>query len=245
MRGDALQLHEDRCFDPEPSVRRVARTLYEETRDLPLICPHGHVDPRLLAEDAPFPEPAALIVTPDHYILRMLYSRGVPMEALGIAARDGTPVERDPRRIWQTFGDHYVLFRGTPTGVWLDYELHELFGVRTKLSGETAQAIYDEIQEKLASPEFQPRALFERFRIEILATTDAATDSLVHHRTIRDSGWQGGARVIPTFRPDALFQIAQPSWRAEIEALARVAGYHIRDLASFLRALAERRAYFK
>lgn len=245
MRGTALELHEDRCFDPEPSVRRVARVLYEETRSLPLICPHGHVDPQILAQDAPFPEPAALIVTPDHYILRMLYSRGVPLEALGIPRRDGTPVERDPRRIWQTFGEHYSLFHGTPTGVWLDYELYELFGIRTKLSGATAQAIYDEMQEKLVSPDFRPRALFERFRIEALATTDAATDSLAHHRAIRDSGWRGGARVIPTFRPDALFQIAQPGWRAELEALARVAGYDIRDFASFLRALAERRMYFK
>src|SRR5690242_9646721 len=114
-------LHEDRFFDPEPSVRRNARTLYEEVRDLPLVCPHGHVDPRLLAENEPFPEPTALIITPDHYIFRMLFSPGIPMEALGIPTRDGTPVERNPRRIWQLFADHYYLFRGTPTGAWLEH----------------------------------------------------------------------------------------------------------------------------
>src|SRR5215216_1848495 len=119
----ALVLSEDRFFDADPGVRSVARTLYEETRDLPLVCPHGHVDPRILAEDSPFPEPTALIIIPDHYIFRMLYSRGIPLESLGIPTRDRTAVETDPRKIWQTFGEHYYLFRGTPTGVWLDYEL--------------------------------------------------------------------------------------------------------------------------
>ncbi|MDQ3349117.1 MAG: glucuronate isomerase, partial [Acidobacteriota bacterium] len=215
-------LEKDRFFDPDPTVRRIARTLYEETRELPLICPHGHVDPRLLAENRPFPEPTALLIIPDHYIFRMLYSQGVPMEALGIPTRDGTPVESDPRRVWQLFGEHYYLFRGTPTGVWFNQELHDVFGVRTKLSGETAQRIYDEISEKLESPEFRPRALFDRFNIEVLTTTDAATDTLEHHRAIQESGWQG--RVIPAFRPDAVFRIAAPGWQAEVDKLGEVSG---------------------
>jgi len=144
-----LSLHEDRYFDPDPGVRRVARAIFESVTDLPLICPHGHVDPRILAEDAHFPEPTGLIIVPDHYIFRMLYSRGVPMESLGIPTRDGCEVERDPRRVWQLFGDNYYLFRGTPTGAWLDYTLHHVFGVRTRLTGNTAAALYDEIAEKL------------------------------------------------------------------------------------------------
>jgi glucuronate isomerase len=216
-------LNPDRFFDPDPSIRRVARPLYEETRALPIVSPHGHVDPRILAENAPFPEPASLIVQPDHYILRLLYANGVPLEAL---------LKPEPRRVWQVFAEHYHLFRGTPTGAWLDYELHEVFGVRERLSGQTAARMYDEIVEQLATPEFRPRALFERFNIEVLATTDAATDRLEHHCAIRKSGWKG--RVIPTFRPDALFRIAA------LDALGRLADY-----ASFLRALAERRAYFK
>lgn len=239
----ALRLHEDRFFDPDPSIRAAARCLYDETRSLPLICPHGHVEPSLLAENAPFPEPTALLIIPDHYIFRMLYSRGVPMESLGIPTVDGTPVETDPRAIWQRFADQYHLFRGTPTGAWLDHELHELFGVRVRLSGETASFIYDQIAERLASPEFRPRALFERFGIEVLATTDRASDSLNSHAAIRASGWPG--RVIPTFRPDAMFRIAAPSWPSDIEALARVAGSRIRDFSSFLGALAERRRYFR
>jgi glucuronate isomerase len=241
--ADALVLHEDRFFDPDPTVRSLARALYEETRELPLVCPHGHVDPRLLADNEPFPEPTALVVIPDHYIFRMLYSRGVPLESLGVPARDGTPVEGDPRRIWQLFGENYHLFRGTPTGVWLDHELYHVFGVRRKLSGATAQLVYDEIAEKLASPEFLPRALFERFNIEVLTTTDAAADTLEHHRAIRGSGW--GGRVVPTFRPDAVFRIAAPGWSAEIDRLGRAHGSPVTDYAGFVAALEERRAFFR
>jgi glucuronate isomerase len=167
--ADALVLHEDRCFDPDPAIRRAARALFDETRHLPIVAPHGHVDPRVLAENAPFAEPAALIVQPDHYVLRMLYARGVSLEALGIPRRDGQPVETDPRKVWRLFAEHYFLFHGTPSGAWLDHELHEVFGVDERLSGETAARIYDAVREQLASPEYRPRALFERFNIEVRA----------------------------------------------------------------------------
>src|SRR2546426_8864009 len=236
-------LDADRCFDPDPTVRRVARELYDETRRLPIVSPHGHVDPRILARDEPFAEPAALIVQPDHYILRLLYAPGGPLEALGVPRRDGAAVEADPCKVWQRFADHYYLFRGTPTGAWLEYELHEVFGVRDRLSAETAPGIYDEMREKLASPEFRPRALFERFGIEVLATTDPASDPLEHHRAIRESGWK--RRVIPCFRPDAVFRIASPDWPAELEALGREHGAPLVDYAEFLHALADRRTFFK
>jgi glucuronate isomerase len=238
-----LELHEDRCFDPDPTVRRFARALYEGTRDLPIVAPHGHVDPRILAEDSPFSEPASLLVTPDHYILRMLYSRGVPLEALGAARRDGRASERDGRRIWQLFAQHIHLFHGTPTGFWLDYELHEVFGVRQRLNRETADQIYDHIFERLRSPEYRPRALFQRFNIEVLATTDAANDALVHHRALRDSGWPG--RVIPSFRPDAVFRVARADWRTELARLSAVHGSDIASYDEFLTALRAARARFK
>jgi glucuronate isomerase len=220
----SVELNPDRYFDPDPSVRGVARALYDETRSLPILSPHGHVDSGVLAENAAFPEPASLIVQPDHYILRLLYANGVPLDAL---------LEGDPRRVWQLFATHYYLFSGTPSGAWLDYELNELFAIGYRLSGDTAERVYDEIVEKLASPEFRPRALFERFNIEVLATTDAATSNLVHHEAIRKSGWKG--RVIPTFRPDAQFKISSP----EFDALGA------RDYAGFVRAITGRRAYFK
>jgi glucuronate isomerase len=236
-------LHEDRFFDPDPAIRRAARALYDETRPLPIVSPHGHVDARVLAENDPFPEPTALIVQPDHYVLRLLYANGVSLEALGIPRKDGRPVETDPRKVWRLFGERYFLFRGTPTGAWLDHELHEVFGIRERLGGDTAARVYDQITEKLASPEFRPRALFERFNIEVLATTDAASDSLEYHRAIRESGWKG--RVIPCFRPDAVFRIAAPGWHGAIEALARADGEAIRDYAGFVRALEGRRDVFK
>jgi len=241
--ADALVLHEDRYFDAEPGVRRIARAIYEGTRELPVVAPHGHVDPATLAENRPFPEPAALLVTPDHYVVRMLYSRGVPMEALGVATRDGTPAETDPRVAWQHFADHYHLFRATPTGAWLDYELYHLFGVRTRLSGQTAQRVYDQVLERLRSPEFLPRALYDRFNIEVLTTTDAASDTLEHHRAIRDSGWSGV--VLPCFRPDATFRIGRPDWPAAIDALGRATGMPVVDYAGFVRALEDRRAFFR
>jgi glucuronate isomerase len=241
--AEPLLLHEDRFFDPDPAIRRAARALYEETRTLPLVCPHGHVEASLLADNAPFPEPTDLIITPDHYIGRMLYSRGIPLEDLGVPLRDGTRPRRDPRAIWQLFGEHYYLFRGTPTGVWIDHELREVFGVREKLDAETAQAIYDQIARQLARPEFRPRALYERFEIEVLSTTDKATDPLAAHRALRDSGWHG--LVIPTFRPDALMRIASEGWRRELGELERLHNESIDDIGGFVRALEGRRAFFK
>jgi len=240
----AFSLHPDRFFDADASVRRVARELYHETRDLPLVCPHGHVDPSLLAEDRAFPEPSALLITPDHYLFRMLYSQGVSLESLGVPARDAsTAIERDPRKVWRVFAANYHLFRGTPSRAWLDYELHELFGVRVRLCAASADRIYDQIAERLKSPEFKPRALFERFNIEVLATTDPATDPLVHHQAIRTSGWKG--RVVPTFRPDALFRIAGPGWTSELAALETLVGAPVQSYASFRDALVARRAAFR
>lgn len=238
-----MTLNEDRFFDPDPAIRRAARQIYDDTRQLALICPHGHVDPRILADNEPFPEPTALLVQPDHYILRLLYSRGIPLEDLGVPARDGTPVERDARKIWSTFAANAFLFRGTPTGAWLDHELCDVFGIRTRLTPDTADAIYDEIAEKLRSPEFRPRALFDRFNIEALVTTDSASDTLEHHRAVRDSGWNG--RVLPCFRPDAVFQVASPGWRAALASLESTAHTSIADYAHFVHVLEERRRFFK
>lgn len=237
-----LALHADRFFDADATIRGLARELYESVASLPLICPHGHVDPWLLADNAPFPEPTSLLLIPDHYIFRMLYSQGVPMERLGVPTQDGTPVEQDPRRIWQAFAAHWHLFRGTPTRAWLDHELHELFGVRVQLDEQTAMYVYDQIAECLSSPEFRPRALFDRFRIEVLATTDAASDDLGAHRRIRESGWAG--QVIPTFRPDAVMRIASPGWLDAMASLERVHGGPITTAAAMVECLAARRTAF-
>ncbi len=236
-------LQPDRFFDSDPAIRRAAREIFDGTRGLPLICPHGHVDPALLANNQPFPEPTTLLITPDHYIYRMLYSRGIPMEELGVPARDGSTAGADPRKVWRLFAQNYYLFRGTPTGVWLDYELYELFGVRLRLGPETADEVYDAISERLSTPDFLPRALYERFNIETLVTTDKATDTLADHRAIRESGWKGD--VLPCFRPDALFRIAAPQWRKELRALEEISGREINNYQSFIPAIESRREFFR
>ena len=237
-------LPEERYFHPDPAQRRVARALYELVVDLPLICPHGHVDPRLLADEhATLGTPAELLIIPDHYVFRMLYSQGIPLESLGVPRTDGGPVEQDHRKVWQIFADNFYLFRGTPTGAWLSHELHVVFGIEEKLSGATAQTIHDQIEAKLATPEFRPRALFERFNIEVLCTTDGAADPLLHHQAIRDSGWGGNVR--PTFRPDAVVNLLTPGWRENIHALSDASGVSVRSYPSFIQALEERRVFFK
>ena len=235
---------DDRYFGPDARQKEVAQELYRTVADLPLVCPHGHVDPRLFSNtDYSFGTPADLLIIPDHYVFRMLYSQGIPLESLGIPRLGSGPVESDHRKIWQTFADHFYLFRGTPTGIWLNHELQDIFGVQQKLTSETAQAIYDQIAEKLVRPEFRPRALFERFNIEVLCTTDAATDSLEAHRAIRSSGWKG--RILPTFRPDALVNLDDPRWQENIGLLSEVSGINVTRYSAFIQALEQRRVYFK
>jgi glucuronate isomerase len=232
-------LHEDRLFPAEPHTRSIARRLYSSISGLPIISPHGHTKARWFANNEPFPEPAQLFVVPDHYICRMLYSQGVPLEQLGIGA---TSLE-DPRRVWHIFAHHYSLFRGTPTRLWLDFAFQELFGLEARLSPANADDYYDFIVEKLRSAEFLPRSLFERFRLEVLATTDSPLDSLAHHEAIRASNFQG--RIIPTFRPDPVVDPDFPEFKENLERLAQITGADTNNWQGYLSALRQRRLDFK
>ncbi len=218
-------LHEDRLFPSDPDTRAVARRLYAEIRELPIVSPHGHTQAAWFAHNEPFPDPAKLFVQPDHYVFRMLYSQGVLLDELEI----GTPELKDPRRVWRIFAEHYYLFRGAPTRMWLDYAFQELFGITERLSGKNADFYYDTIAEKLHMPEFLPRALYERFRLEVLATTDSPLDSLNDHQTIRDSGWN--ARIIPTFRPDPVVDPEFAGFRKNIARLGEMTGEDTRNSA--------------
>ena len=241
--GTLWTLSPDRLFDADPARRAVARELYAEVESFARVCPHGHVPPALLADpDATLGTPAELFIIPDHYVFRMLYSQGVPLEDLGVPTRDGTPVETDHRRIWQRFCENFHLFRGTPTGLWLADELVNVFGVEEKPTGESAQRIYDHLEEQIARPEFTPRALLDRFDVEVLCTTDAASSPLEHHRRLHDDGL---GHVRPTFRPDAVVAIDGPAWPGEIEALGEASGIDVLDYGSFIRALEGRREAFK
>ncbi len=239
-----MLLREDRYFSPDPAQKKIAQELYASAAKLPLICPHGHVDPKMFADpDYSFGTPTDLLIIPDHYIYRMLYSRGIALEKLGIPRLDGEPVETDHRKIWQIFAEHFYLFRGTPTGMWLTHELQDVFGIQEKLTGDTAQPVYDQIVACLASPAFRPRALYEHFNIEVLSTTDAAISRLDMHQMIRNSGWKG--RILPTFRPDAVINLNAQSWHKHIDALSAASGITVDSYPHFIQALETQRAHFK
>ncbi|MBS2024969.1 MAG: glucuronate isomerase [Deltaproteobacteria bacterium] len=237
-----LTLNPDRLFPSDPDVRALCRRLYAEVKDLPIVSPHGHTDPSWFADNEAFADPASLLIIPDHYVYRMLYSQGVPLESLGIPRLDGEPVERDGRVIWRLFAQHWHLFRGTPTRMWYEHVLHDVFGVGEQLSPASADRIYDQIAHRLAQPEFRPRAMFERFNIELLATTESPLDRLEHHQKIRESGWTGN--VITTFRPDPVVDPDWPGFEENVQRLGAIAGERTNTWAGYLQALRVRRADF-
>ena len=236
-------LHPDRLFPADPAVRAIARRLYERVAHLPIVSPHGHTDPRWYAENAPFPDPARLFVVPDHYVFRMLYSQGVALEDLGVPRRDGGPVETDPSAIWRRFAAHYHLFRGTPTRLWLDHAFSSLFGIEERLCADNADATYDVIAAALATDAFRPRALFERFNIEVIATTESPLDDLKYHRMIRDSGWTG--RVVTAYRPDPVVDPDFEGFAANLVKLGEITGEDTLTWSGYLDAHRLRRAYFR
>lgn len=236
-------LDPDRLFPIEGRARDLARALHATVRDLPIVSPHGHTDPRWFAEDAAFPDPARLFVTPDHYVFRMLHSQGVPLEALGVPRADGGPVETDPRAVWRLFAAHYHLFRGTPSRLWLDHAFETVFGVTERLSAETADRAYDRIADCLARPEFRPRALYDRFGIEVIATTESPLDDLRWHAMIRDSGWHG--RVVTAYRPDPVVDPDFAGFADNVARLGELTGEDAGTWAGYLAAHRARRAFFK
>ena len=232
-------LHDARLFPSDPTLRDLARRLYGAIRNLPLISPHGHTQAGWFAGNEPFPDPAKLFVQPDHYVFRMLYSQGISLDDLEI----GVDHLKDPRRVWRIFAENYYLFRGTPTRIWLDYAFQELFGLNVRLSAATADLYFDTISERLRTPEFLPRALYERFRLEVLATTDSPLDSLADHEAIRDSGWK--ARILPTFRPDPVVDPDYPRFAQNVAQVGVLTGEDVSGWDGYLRALAGSRARFQ
>jgi glucuronate isomerase len=234
-----MLLHEDRLFPSEAGPLNLARALYTHIKNLPIVSPHGHTQASWFATNGPFPDPAALFVQPDHYVFRMLYSQGVSLDELGI----GQQVINDPRKVWRIFASNYYLFRGTPSRLWLDYSFQELFGFEQRLSEKTADLYYDTIAEKLRTPEFLPRALYQRFNIEVLSTTDAPTDSLADHKAIRASGWK--ARILPAFRPDPVVDPEFTGFAGLVAKLGEQTGEDTSTWNGYLSALRKARARFR
>jgi glucuronate isomerase len=237
-----LMLDPDRLFPADPAVRSLARALYEGVKGLPIVSPHGHTDPAWFATDEPWANATELLLAPDHYLFRMLYSQGIPLDRLGVPSRAG-PSAADPREAWRTFAENYHLFRGAPSRMWLDHVFAEVFGIDVALDGETADLYFERIGEALATPRFRPRALFERFRIELLATTEGPQDDLAHHAAIRASGWQG--RVITTYRPDPVIDAEHEDFRASLARFGELTGEDVESWPGYLAAHRQRRAYFR
>jgi glucuronate isomerase len=237
-----MALHPDRLFPIEVDARVIARRLFSTVEGLPIISPHGHTDPRWYATDDAFADPASLFVKPDHYIFRMLYSQGVKLEDLGVQRQDGGPVETDGRKIWRLFAKNFHLFRGTPSRLWFEHALEAVFGIEDRLGETNADAIYDQIASRLAEPSMRPRALYKQFNIEVISTTDAATDELSAHDAILSSGW--GGRVVPAYRPDAVVDASRAGFLANVEHFVSLAGARL-DYQGYLEAHRVRRAYFK
>ncbi len=236
-------LHPDRALPTEPNVRAIARGLYQHVADLPIISMHGHIDVGAIRRNEGFGDPAELFIIPDHYLVRMLVSQGASPADLGVAPLDpDAPYERDHRLVWRRFAESWKLFRGTPTRYWLEHELVEVFGLTQEPSAENADALYDSLVETLATPEFRIRELFDRFRIEVLSTTDTPASDLADHAALAAEGW--GERVVPTFRPDALFYPDRTHWRSGVEALSASSGVEVLNYPSFLAALEQRRTAF-
>jgi glucuronate isomerase len=236
-------LDADVLLPADSGARGVARALYTGVRDLPIVSPHGHCDPRWFAENEPFPDPARLMIVPDHYIFRMLFSQGIRLEDLGIATTDGGAVEEDGRAIWRLFAQNYYLFRGTPTRLWFDFTMSDLFGIDEPLTATNADEHYDRIAALLAQDDYRPRALFERFNVEVLATTEGALDDLGWHGAIRDSGWSG--RVITTYRPDAVVDPDFGGFAGNLDRLGEITGCDTGSWQGYLDAHRSRRATFK
>jgi len=236
-----LTLHEDRLFPSDPGVRAIARELYRSVHQLPIISPHGHTDPTWFSENQPFSNATELLLAPDHYLFRMLYSQGISLDALGVSSRRGRS-SADPREAWRLFASRFHLFNGTPSWLWLNHVFTEVFGIDEVLDETTADRYFDQIGAALSSPGFRPRALFDRFNIEALATTESPIDTLEHHRRIRESGWSG--RVITTYRPDAVIDPEHEQFRSALERFGQLTGKDVHNWHGYLQAHRQRRADF-
>ena len=226
-----LTLDPDRLFPADPRTRAIAGELYAGVAGLPIVSPHGHTDPAWFATNANWTNATELLLAPDHYLYRMLYSQGVALEDLGIGSLEG-PSKADPRQAWRIFASHFYLFRGTPSRMWLDHVFAEVFGIDVALDAGTADHIFDAINKKLASDEFRPRALFERFNIEFLATTEGADDPLQHHAAIRASGW--GGRVVTTYRPDSVIDVEHEAFTGALEKFGELTGEDVHSWRGYL-----------
>jgi glucuronate isomerase len=243
MSRNLLHLDPERFFPSDPTVRRIAVRLHAQVEDLPIISPHGHTDPSWFSGNAPFQDAVSLLLWPDHYLLRMLLSAGLTLESLGLRPNDGAVVESDRRALWRSFAEQYHRFRATPSRMWLDHVFAKVFDLQVRLDRTSADLYFDTINAALSTPQFRPRALFDRFNIEVLATTEGALDPLDHHRAIAASDWH--RRIITTFRPDDVIDPERAEFCANVSRLGELTGEDTASWRGYLQALWKRRIFFR
>ena len=237
-----LILSNDRLFSSDPKERAISHELYALVKDMPIISPHGHTDPEWFASNANFTNATELLLSPDHYVFRMLYSQGSDLDELYVADKNGN-YHGDPRKAWHLFAKNFHLFAGTASHIWLNHVFAEVFGFNIALDEASSDIYYDQINELLAKSEFKPRALFERFNIEVLSTTESPIDELIHHRKISESGWHG--RVISAYRPDNVVDATRDDFKLSMNAFGELSGESLGDFKSYIRAHQNRREFFK
>ncbi|HWU45537.1 MAG TPA: glucuronate isomerase [Humibacter sp.] len=233
-----LAPHPDRLLPADPAALQVARALYAEVAGAPIYSPHGHVEAALLVENAPFADPAALLITPDHYVTRLLHASGVGLDRLGFG-----PAAADPRQIWRLFCERWQLFLGTPVRYWFESVFSDVFALEEHPSAQNADALFDRLCALLAQDDFRPRSLFDRFNIAVLATTDDPAADLAAHRALAADP-TFSSRVPPTFRADRYMDPAAAGWPVALTRLAEVSGIDCFSYRGLLDALRARRRFF-
>ncbi|BAF55402.1 MAG: glucuronate isomerase [Corynebacterium glutamicum] len=235
--------HPDRLLPADPGTRDIARRLLAHVEDLPIISPHGHLEASMFVKDEAFPDPTSLLISPDHYLTRMMHSAGVDLADLRVGGHEG----KSAREAWRIFMSHWDLYAGTATGYWVEQEFEHVFGINAERlnvgTPEHADAIFDELTDILAKPDFRPRALAEQFNLEVLATTDDPLDDLADHKALADDP-TFSPRVLPTFRPDAYTKMYNAGWAEKTTKLIDTAGDGKAGWEGYLQAMRNRRQYF-
>ncbi len=233
--------HADRLFPADLSTRMLARRLYESVRGLPLVCSGVVADPSWFAENPALPDPAQVFVQSDRQVWAILRGHGVAPGQLGVAD-DGASIAGDPASVWKVFAANYHAFRGTPTRLWHDHAFSTLFGLNERLSADNSDRFYTRVAECLAKPEFRPRALFQRFNIELLSALATPFDSLDPYLAARGS-LKG--RLVPTYCPDRLVDANNPGFITALDRFAELTSTDAWTWKGYLDAHRQRRAQFK